>query len=42
MTSLPDALTPLSEASVSDDCDELLKSLAPKAADDIAVLMART
>jgi hypothetical protein len=42
MTSLAEALTPLSEAAVSDACDKLLKSLVPKPADDIALLMART
>jgi hypothetical protein len=41
MAGLADALTPLSELAVSDACDELVTSLAPKPADDIAVLMAR-
>jgi hypothetical protein len=42
MTSLADALTQLNQAALSDACDELLASLAPKPADDIALLMART
>jgi GAF domain-containing protein len=42
MAGLADALTPLSKVPLSDACDVLLASLAPKPADDIAVLMART
>jgi GAF domain-containing protein len=42
MTGLADALTALSEASVGETCDALLSSLAPRPADDIAVLLART
>ena len=42
MASLADSLTMLSELTVDDACDALLSSLAPKPADDIAMLMVRT
>jgi hypothetical protein len=42
MAGLADELTRLSEASVGDACEALLAALAPRPADDIALLLART